>query len=82
MRMTGLVCLDAGAGLIRADLRHVRGTGIGVRSGGVIVTLRGARPRAVLVLARCHGPPLTSARFVGEQLAGTACRSEPEAATI
>ena len=37
MRAGGLVCLGAGAGLIRADLRAVRGTDITCRSGGVIV---------------------------------------------
>ena len=68
MRAAGLVCLGAGAGLIRADLRHVRGTGIACRSGGVIVTVRGARPRVVPVLARYHQPLLESARFAGDQL--------------
>jgi hypothetical protein len=67
MRAAGLVCLGAGAGLIRADLRHVRGTDIISRSGGVIVTVRGARPRAVPVLARYHGPLLASAAFAGGQ---------------
>ena len=45
MRAAGLVCLGAGAGLIRADLRAVRGTDITRRSGGVVVTVRGARAR-------------------------------------
>jgi hypothetical protein len=67
MRAAGLVCLGAGAGLIRADLRHVRGTDICCRSGGVIVTVRGARPRVVPVLARYHQTLLASARFAGEQ---------------
>ena len=35
MRSSGLVCLGAGAGLIRADLRAVRGTDVTCRSGGV-----------------------------------------------
>ena len=42
MRAAGLVCLGAGAGLIRADLRAVRGTDVICRSGGVIVAVRGA----------------------------------------
>src|SRR5215471_12755434 len=42
MRVAGLVCLGAGAGLIRSDLRDVRGTDIVCRSGGVVVTVRGA----------------------------------------
>ena len=45
MRAAGLVCLGAGAGLIRGDLRDVRGTDVACRSGGVVVTVRGARPR-------------------------------------
>ena len=55
MRAAGLVCLGAGAGLIRADLRTVRGSDVACRSGGVIVQVRGTRPRAVPVLARYHG---------------------------
>ncbi len=35
-RAAGLVCLGAGAGLIRGDLRDVRGTDVACRSGGVI----------------------------------------------
>jgi hypothetical protein len=47
MRAAGLVCLGAGAGLIRADLRQARGTDIICRPGGVVAVVRGARPRAV-----------------------------------
>ena len=54
MRAAGLVCLGAGAGLIRGDLRDARGSDVSARSGGVVVTVRGARPRAVPVLARYH----------------------------
>jgi integrase len=69
MRAAGLVCLGAGAGLIRADLRQVRGTDISARSGGVIVTVRaGRRSRAVPVLARYHQPLLASAGFAGDHL--------------
>jgi hypothetical protein len=68
MRAAGLVCLGAGAGLIRADLRHVRGTDICCRSGGVIVNVRGSRPRAVPVISRYHQPLLASAEFAGEHL--------------
>jgi hypothetical protein len=68
MRVAGLVCLGAGAGLIRADLRAVRGTDVCCRSGGVIVAVRGARPRAVPVLARYHDTLLASAAFAGEDL--------------
>jgi integrase len=65
MRAAGLVCLGAGAGLIRADLRAVRGSDVICRSGGVIVAVRGARPRAVPVLARYHDRLLAAARFAG-----------------
>src|SRR5207302_43372 len=66
MRAAGLVCLGAGAGLIRGDLREVRGTDVACRSGGVIVSVRGARPRAVPVLAgwsrACGGGPAGGVR--------------------
>jgi integrase len=65
MRAAGLVCLGAGAGLIRSDLRAVHGTDVICRSGGVIVAVRGARPRAVPVLSRYHGRLLAAARFAG-----------------
>jgi hypothetical protein len=68
MRTAGLVCLGAGAGLIRADLRAVRGTDVACRSGGVVVTVRGARPRAVPVLARYHQRLLAAAAFAGTGL--------------
>ena len=58
----------AGAGLIRADLRAVRGTDVTCRSGGVIVDVRGARPRTVPVLARYHGRLLAAAEFAGTGL--------------
>jgi integrase len=68
MRAAGLVCLGAGAGLIRSDLREVRGGDVACRSGGVIVIVRGARPRAVPVLARYHARLLAAARFAGTGL--------------
>jgi hypothetical protein len=68
MRAAGLVCLAAGAGLIRGDLREVRGTDVACRSGGVIVAVRGARPRAVPVLARYHARLLAAARSAGTGL--------------
>jgi integrase len=69
MRAAALVCLGAGAGLIRGDLRDVRGTDVGCRSGGVVVTVRGARPRAVPVLSRYHERLLAAAAFAGSGLA-------------
>jgi integrase len=68
MRAAGLVCLGAGAGLIRSDLRNVRGTDIACRSGGVLVTVRGTRPRTVPVLARYHARLLAAARSAGDAL--------------
>jgi len=67
-RAAGLVCLGAGAGLIRGDLRSARGSDVACRSGGVVVTVRGARARVVPVLARYHGPLLAAARFAGDGL--------------
>jgi integrase len=70
MRAAGLICLGAGAGLIRSDLRDARGSDVAARSGGVVVTVRGARPRVVPVLARYHARLLAAARFAG---AGLVC---------
>ena len=68
MRAAGLVCLGAGAGLTGADLRTVRGTDVICRSGGVVAEVRGARPRAVPVLARYHQRLLAAAAFAGSGL--------------
>jgi hypothetical protein len=68
MRVSGLICLGAGAGLIRGDLRDARGTDVACRSGGVLVTVRGARARTVPVLDRYHAPLLAAARFAGRGL--------------
>jgi hypothetical protein len=68
MRAAGLVCLGAGAGLIRGDLREVRGTDVACRPGGVLVSVRGARPRTVPVLARYHARLLSAAAFAGTGL--------------
>jgi hypothetical protein len=68
MRAAALICLGAGAGLIRADLRHARGTDVCRRPGGVIVEVRSARPRAVPVLARYHDRLLEAAEFAGDGL--------------
>jgi hypothetical protein len=68
-RAGALMCLGAGAGLIRADLRNVRGTDVCARSGGVVVTVRGGRaPRSVPVLARYHDRLLAAAAFAGDRL--------------
>jgi integrase len=66
MRASALVCLGAGAGLIRSDLRTARGTDVARRPGGVVVQVRGRRPRAVPVLARYHARLAEAAAFAGE----------------
>jgi integrase len=69
MRAAALVCLGAGAGLIRADLRQVRGTDIAERAGGVIVQVRGGSERAVPVLGRYQDRLLAAAASAGTGLA-------------
>ena len=68
MRAAGLVCLGAGAGLIRGDLRDARGTDVACRSGGVVVQVRGDRARVVPVLARYQSRLLAAAEFAGSGL--------------
>jgi integrase len=68
MRAAGLVCLGAGAGLIRGDLREMRGTDVARRRGGVVVQVRGGRARVVPVLARYHARLLAAAGFAGTGL--------------
>jgi integrase len=68
VRAAGLICLGAGAGLIRADLRDVRGADVRCRSGGMVVTVRGVRPRTVPVLARYHARLRAAAGFAGDAL--------------
>ena len=68
MRAVALVCLGSGAGLIRGDLREVRGSDVACRSGGVVVQVRGGRARVVPVLARYHARLLAAAAFAGTGL--------------
>ena len=68
MRTAALVCLGAGAGLVRGDLRDARGSDIACRSGGVVISVRGARPRTVPVLARYHARLLAAAQAAGNAL--------------
>src|SRR5262249_2439804 len=76
----GLVCLGAGAGLTRSDLRNARGTAIVRRPGGVIADVRGRAPRAVPVLARYHAPLQEAAAFAdGNFVTGG---TEPERGNI
>jgi hypothetical protein len=64
-RAVGLLCLGAGAGLTGADLRCVKGTDVVVRSGGLLVEVKGVRPRVVPVLGRYHDLLIASAGFAG-----------------
>jgi integrase len=65
MRLSGLIALGAGAGLMGADLRGVTGRDVIERSGGLIVEVKGRRPRAVPVLARHHERLVATASFAG-----------------
>jgi hypothetical protein len=69
VRASGLVCLSAGAGLVGADVKAVRGSDVCSRSGGVVVRVRsGRRPRVVPVLWRYHDRLLSAAGFAGDRL--------------
>jgi integrase len=65
MRAQALIALGAGAGLMGADLRQVKGTDVVERCGGVLVVVRGRRARVVPVLARYHQRLVVSAAFAG-----------------
>jgi integrase len=67
LRASALVCLGAGAGVIAGELRHVRGTDVVERCGGVIVELSGTRARSVPVLERYHERLLGAAAFAGDR---------------
>jgi integrase len=64
-RLAALVCVGAGAGICGAELRHLRGTHVLPRHGGVVVAVAGRRARVVPVLARYHAPLLEAAAFAG-----------------
>jgi integrase len=68
MRATALVCLGAGAGIVAGELRHLRGSDVVVRAGGVLVIVSGRRARSVPVLAGYQQPLLTAAAFAGDRL--------------
>jgi integrase len=68
MRASALVCLGAGAGIVAGELRHLTGSDVACRSGGVLVVVSGRRARSVPVLDRYHEPLLAAARFAGERL--------------
>ena len=59
--------LGAGAGVIAGELRHVRGRDVVARSGGMLVTVGGARSRSVAVFCRYHERLLKAASFAGDR---------------
>ena len=65
-RAEGLLCLGAGAGLIGAELRSVRGHDVIARSGGLVVVMQVRHPRIVPVLSRYHEALLASAHYAEE----------------
>ena len=67
LRAGALVCLGAGAGVIAGELRHVRGSDVVARSGGVLVQITGTRSRAVPVSERYHERLLQAAAFAGDR---------------
>lgn len=66
MRSSALICLGAGAGLIGSELRHLRGSEVIARCGGLLVVVGGARARAVPVLERFHAPLCAAAAFAAD----------------
>jgi integrase len=64
-RASGLIAFGAGAGLIGADLRLVRGHDVVARCGGVLVVVKGRRPRLVPVRAELAPRALAAARWAG-----------------
>jgi hypothetical protein len=66
-----ILCLGLGAGLDAMDLRHVCGYDINAEPGGVVVTVRGIRPRTVPLLSRYEELAReVSAYFSGRYVAG------------
>lgn len=74
MRAQALLALGAGAGLVGADLRGVRGSDVMNRWGGLVVVVGGRRPRTVPVLSTYHQRLVASAGFAGDAflIGGTA----------
>ncbi len=65
MRLQGLLCLGAGAGLLGADMRHVTGAHVTRVGGGLVVRVQGAAARLVPVLSRYGQALEESASFAG-----------------
>ena len=67
MRCQALICLGAGAGIVAGELRHLRGSDVVFRSGGLLVLVGGARARTVPVLECFHEPLAKAASFAGDR---------------
>jgi integrase len=67
LRASALVCLGAGAGVTAGELRHVRGSDVSERCGGVIVEVAGGRSRSVPVLGRYQQRLLHAAARAGDR---------------
>ena len=65
MRAAGLVCLGAGAGLIRGDLRDARGTDVALPLRRRRRPGHGARPARCRCWPATTRPLLAAARFAG-----------------
>ncbi len=65
MRAQALICLGAGAGVIAGELRHIRGSDVRERRGGLLVAVGGSRARSVPVLCRFQEPLGQAAAFAG-----------------
>jgi integrase len=66
MRASALICLGAGAGLIGQELRHITGTDVVWRCGGLLVVVGGPKARTVPVLERFHQPLVAAADFAAD----------------
>jgi integrase len=67
MRASGLISLGAGAGLLAADLRMLRGTDVTRVNGAVIVSVSGSRQRLVPVRAEFSGRVFDAAQWAGDR---------------
>ena len=65
MRLSALICLGAGAGLVGTELRGITGVHVLSRSGGLLVVVGGRRPRTVPVLSGYHPRLLAAAEHAG-----------------
>jgi len=66
-RLAALICLGAGAGLMGRELKQVTARDVVRRSGGVLVEVRGARPRVVPVRVSFQDRLLAAAAFRADE---------------